>query len=99
MIPKKFVFQPIDTREVARHLVELVDSGRTRLQPDLGGPEIHTAEYLARSLMTARGKSKRLANLPLPGKTARVFKQGVHTNRDRAVGVRTWDDFLDTLTV
>ena len=97
LIPKRFLFQPIDTREVASHLVELVESGQTGLQPDLAGPEIHTAAYLARSLMVARGRSKPVMNLPVPGKTARAFKQGVHTNKERAIGVRTWADYLRTI--
>ena len=94
LIPKRFVFQPIDTREVASHLGELVESGHTGLQPDLAGPQIHAAAYLAQSLMAARGKSKPIVNLPVPGKAGRAFRHGVHTNKERAVGVRTWDDYL-----
>ena len=97
LIPKRFVFQPIDTQEVAAHLAELVETGRTGLQPDIAGPEIQTADYLAKSLMTAQGKSKRIINLPVPGKAAAAFRQGVHTNADRAVGVRTWEDHLETV--
>ena len=91
------MFPPIETGEVAVNIAELVESGRTGLQPDFGGPEVHTAEYLAKSLMAARGKSKRIVNLPVPGKAAAAFRQGVHTNPDRAVGVRTWEDYLRTI--
>ena len=97
LIPTRFVFQSIDTGEVADHLAQLVESGLTGLRPDIAGPEIRTAEYLANSLMTARGKSKRIVNLPVPGKTAAAFRHGVHTNPDRAVGVRTWNQYLSAI--
>lgn len=97
LIPKKFVFQPIDTGEVAAALSDLVESRDTGLQPDLAGPEIHDAEHLARTLMTAVGRERPVLNLPVPGKAARAFKEGLHTNPDRAVGKRTWASFLEEL--
>lgn len=97
LIPKRFVFQPIDSAEVASHLAELIGSQAPGLQPDLGGPEVLTAEQLARSLMTATGRERPIVNLPVPGKAARAFKNGVHTNPDRAVGTRTWSRYLEEL--
>lgn len=96
LIPKRFVFQPIDTDEVATHLAGLVESRAPGLQPDLGGPAIHTAEYLARTLMTAIGRERPMINLPVPGNAARAFKDGLHTNADRTVGTRTWEEYLST---
>lgn len=95
LIPKRFVFQPIDTGEVAEHLAALVESRAPGLQPDVAGPAVHDAEYLSRSLMEAKGRERPILNLPVPGKAAKAFKEGVHTNPDRAVGVRTWEDFLE----
>lgn len=94
MVPKRFVFQPIDTLEVARHLAAVVHDPRPGLQTDLGGPEVHTAEYLARTLLQAKGKRRPMVNLPVPGKAAKAFKNGVHTNPDQNVGVRTWEQYL-----
>lgn len=95
LIPKRFVFQPIDTSEVASGLADLIDSRSPGLQPDLAGPVIHDAEYLARSLMTAKGRERPVLNLPVPGRAARAFRDGAHTNPDRAVGKRTWEEFLE----
>lgn len=95
LIPKRFVFQPVDTAEVASALAELVESKRPGLQPDLAGPAIHTAEYLARSLMTAKGRERPVLNLPVPGRAAKAFREGAHTNPDRAVGERTWEEYLE----
>lgn len=96
LIPKRFVFQPIDTGEVADHLAGLVESRAPGLQPDLGGPEVLTAEQLARTLMAATGRERPMINLPVPGKAARAFKQGAHTNPERAVGQMTWEEYLST---
>jgi hypothetical protein len=32
--------------------------------------------------------------VPLPGKAARAFRAGANLTPDRAVGRRTWEDFL-----
>ena len=95
LIPKRFVFQPVDTAEVASELATLIHARRTGLQPDFAGPTIHSAEHLARSLMEAKGRERPILNLPVSGKAARAFKEGVHTNSEQAVGRKTWDEFLD----
>ena len=94
LIPKKFVFQPVDTGEVASRLAALVHDPRHGLEADFAGPEVHTAEYLARSLMEARGRERPILNLPVFGKAARAFRAGVHTNPEAATGLRTWEEFL-----
>lgn len=95
LIPKRFVFQPIDTAEVASELARLVETRSPGLQPDMAGPIVHDAEYLARSLMNAKGRERPILNLPVPGRVARAFRDGAHTNPERAVGKRTWDDYLE----
>ena len=95
LIPKRFVFHPVDAAEVARELATLFHARRIGLQPDFAGPKIHNAEHLARTLMEAKGRERPILNLPVPGKSAKAFKQGVHTNADQAVGRKTWVEFLD----
>lgn len=94
LIPKNFVFQPVDTGEVASRVAGLIHSSQRGLLPDFAGPEVLTADYLARTLLAARGKTKPILNLPVPGKAAAAFRAGLHTNPDEAVGVRTWDEYL-----
>jgi len=94
LIPKRFLFQPVDADEVASELATLIHTRRTGLQPDFAGPVIHDAEHLARTLMEAKGRERPILNLPVPGKTARAFKAGAHTNPDRAVGRITWEEYL-----
>ena len=95
LIPKQFVFQPIDISEVAATLGALIESRDPGLQPDLAGPEILTAEHLARTLMEAIGRERPMLNLPVPGRAARAFRDGLHTSPDRAVGTKTWDSYLE----
>ena len=94
-VPKKFVFQPVDTAEVAGEMATLIHERRTGMQPDFAGPAVHDATYLARSLMEAKGKERPMLNLPVPGKAAQAFKEGLHTNPDQSVGTKTWETFLD----
>ena len=96
IVPRRFVFQPIDTAEAANHIAALVEYAGARA-PDLGGPEVLGIADLARSLMTERGVERPLIQIPIPGKVGRAFRQGIHTNPDRAVGKVTWADYLASL--
>ena len=44
--------------------------------------------------MTAKGRERPMLNLPVPGKAARAFKEGLHTNPEQNVGRRTWEAYL-----
>jgi uncharacterized protein YbjT (DUF2867 family) len=94
LVPKGFVLQPIDTGEVAERLVELALSAPAGRVPDVGGPEVRTFADLARSYQKAAGRRRRLVEVPVPGKTARAFRQGAQTCPERRYGTITWEDFL-----
>jgi uncharacterized protein YbjT (DUF2867 family) len=96
-IPKRWVAQPVETREVAAAMARLVENRPGGLQPDFCGPEILSAEHLARTFMETTGQTKPLINLPTPGPAGRAFRAGLHTNPERAVGVKTWAEFLEGL--
>jgi uncharacterized protein YbjT (DUF2867 family) len=93
-VPRGYVYQPIDIREVAAEVATLVESRPQGRAPDLAGPEILAIEHLARTYMTAKGRQRPLVQYPKPGPVARAFRQGVHTNPDRAVGKVTWAEHL-----
>jgi hypothetical protein len=94
-VPKGYVYQPIDLREVAEELAALVDTHPQGRAPDLAGPKVLGIEHLARTYMTARGKRRPLIEIPRFGSVARAFRSGAHTNPDRAVGKVTWADHLE----
>jgi len=94
LVPMGHVYQPIDLSEVAGEVAALVESRPQGRAPDLAGPEILGIEQLARTYMTAEGKERPLVRYPKPGRVSRAFRQGLHTNPERAVGKVTWADHL-----
>jgi uncharacterized protein YbjT (DUF2867 family) len=94
LAPKGFLFQPIETGEVADLLAELALSAPAGRVPDVGGPEVRTAEDLTRSYLQAAGLQKRVLKIPIPGRMARAWRQGAHLAPDHKYGRTTWEEFL-----
>jgi uncharacterized protein YbjT (DUF2867 family) len=95
LVPNGFLLQPIDTGEVAARLVELALSEPAGHVPDVGGPEVRTFASLARFYQKAAGRHRKLVEVPIPGKTARAFRQGAQTNVNSKYGRVTWEAFLN----
>ena len=93
-VPAGVRFQPVDTGEVAARLAELALGAPAGLVPDMAGPEVHTMAGLLREYLRARGKRRLLVPVRLPGQAARAVRAGANLAPDRAVGHRTWEDFL-----
>ena len=93
-VPSGFRFQPVDTGEVAARLVELALGPPAGLVPDMGGPRVYKMADLLRGYLRARGKHRLLVPVRLPGRAARAFRAGANLAPERAVGHRTWEDFL-----
>ena len=87
-------FQPIDSGEVADRLVELALDEPAGLVPPVGCPRAYGMDDLARSYLAAEGRSKPILGVPIFGAAARAQKSGVNLALDRAVGRRTWEEFL-----
>jgi uncharacterized protein YbjT (DUF2867 family) len=94
-IPAGVRFQPVDGDEVAARMVELALGTPAGLVPDLAGPKTYTMTELLRSYLRASGKHRLIVPLRLPGKAAGAFRDGANLAPDRAVGRRTWEEFLD----
>ncbi|MEZ7004103.1 SDR family oxidoreductase [Streptomyces sp. AD55] len=86
--------QPVEVAEVADRLAELAAGEPAGRVPDLGGPEVRTLESLARAYLTATGRRRALVRVPLAGKTYRGFRTGGHLAPERAVGERTFEEYL-----
>ena len=89
-----FRFQPIDAGEVADRLVDLALGAPAGLVPEIGGPRVYEMGELVRGYLRATGKHRLILPIRLPGKAARAFRDGANLAPDRAVGRRTWEDFL-----
>jgi uncharacterized protein YbjT (DUF2867 family) len=93
-VPAGFRFQPVDAGEVAARLVELALGTPAGLVPDIGGPRVYTVADLLRGYLRARRKRRLIVPVRLPGKAARAVRAGANLAPERAVGHRTWEDFL-----
>jgi uncharacterized protein YbjT (DUF2867 family) len=93
-VPAGFRFQPIDAGEVATRLVELALGTPAGLVPDMAGPRVYTTAELIRGYLRARGKRRPIVPVRLPGKAARAYRAGANLAPDRAVGRRSWEEFL-----
>jgi uncharacterized protein YbjT (DUF2867 family) len=93
-VPSGVRFQPIDTAEVADRLVELTLGPPAGLVPDVAGPHAYAMRELVRSYLRARGKHRPLLPIHAPGQAARAVRDGANLALDRAVGRRTWEEFL-----
>ncbi len=94
MVPFKWQFQPVDTRDVASRVVEVVTGGPAGMLPDFGGPEVRDFKSLAASWLKVRGLNKRLVNLPLPFKSSRLVAEGRLTCPDHKDGTITFEQYL-----
>jgi uncharacterized protein YbjT (DUF2867 family) len=93
-VPAGFRFQPVDTGEVAARLVELALGAPAGLVPDMAGPRVYGMAELIRCYLHARRKHRAIMPVRIPGTAARAVRAGANLAPDRAVGSRTWEDFL-----
>jgi uncharacterized protein YbjT (DUF2867 family) len=93
-VPARWRFQPIDAGEVADRLAELAAATPSGLVLDIAGPREYEMTELVRTYLHARGRHRLILPVWTPGKAARVFRSGANLAPDRAVGRRTWEDFL-----
>ena len=93
-LPAGFRFQPIDEGEVAARLVELALGTPAGLVPDMGGPKVYSMAELLRGYLQASHRHRPIIPVWLPGKAARAVRAGANLAPERAVGLRTWEEFL-----
>jgi uncharacterized protein YbjT (DUF2867 family) len=93
-VPSGIRAQPVETAEVAARLVDLALGQPAGLVPDLAGPVAYEMKDLVRSYLRATNRRRLIMPVRLPGKAARAFRDGANLAPERAVGVRTWEEFL-----
>ena len=83
-IPFTWKYQPVDAREVAARLVEVVLGDPQGMLDDFGGPEVRDFKSIAELWLTARKEDRRLVNLPMPFKFSKQFSEGRLTTEHRS---------------
>ncbi len=94
-LPFNFKIQPISTEEVANRLIEIVQNGPSGHMPDIAGPKVQRAAELAKTWLKANGKRRIMLPLPLFGKTAEGFRQGLNTAPANHYGQITFSDWIN----
>ncbi|MGR0221600.1 SDR family oxidoreductase [Agromyces sp. ZXT2-6] len=89
-----FAFQPIAVDDVARRLVELLETDAAGLVPDIGGPEARTARDLARAFLAARGSRRPTVAFRLPGTRFTAFASGANLVPGEPYGRITFEEHL-----
>jgi uncharacterized protein YbjT (DUF2867 family) len=93
-LPPGVRFQPVDTDEVAARMVELALADPAGQVPDIAGPRIYPMRDMIGAYLAATHKRRLFMPLPLGGRAYRAVRGGANIAPDRAVGVRTWEEFL-----
>jgi uncharacterized protein YbjT (DUF2867 family) len=86
-LPAGFRFQPVDEGELAL-------GSPAGLVPDMAGPKVYRTAELLRGYLRASHRHRPVIRVWLPGKDARAIRAGANLAPDRAVGRRTWEEFL-----
>jgi uncharacterized protein YbjT (DUF2867 family) len=93
-VPKDTRFQPVDPAEVARRLVDSLESGPAGRLPDIGGPHAYEAVDLARSYLAATGKRRLVWPVNYPGIVWTAFRAGANLTPNKAGG-ETWNQMVE----
>jgi uncharacterized protein YbjT (DUF2867 family) len=94
LVPAGVRVQPVDAREVADRLVELALGEPAGLVPDLGGPRVYGMDELVRGYLRATHRRRPILPIRFAGRAYRAMRAGANLTPERAVGRRTWEDFL-----
>lgn len=86
--------QPIEVGEVADRLVAHATGTPAGRAEDMGGPDVRPFTDLATAYLNAVGRRRPMLPVSLPGKAFRAFRQGAILTPERAVGRRTFEEFL-----
>jgi uncharacterized protein YbjT (DUF2867 family) len=93
-VPFEWQFQPVDPRDVAVRLAEVVTGPPAGNLPDFGGPEVRTFKSLAESWLKARRLNKRLVNLRLPIRFSTQVAAGRLLAPEHQDGKITFEQYL-----
>ncbi|WP_207453972.1 SDR family oxidoreductase [Herbiconiux sp. SYSU D00978] len=94
IVPRQRI-KPVAAREVAAKLVALIAEEPRGKVLELGGPEERDLPDLARRIVHARGESRKVLGVPLPGAVGSAMASGELLPGPSAfVGTQTFDQWL-----
>jgi uncharacterized protein YbjT (DUF2867 family) len=87
-------FQPIDTSDVASHLVSLIDKGPEGRVEDIGGPAVYDHEELGRMYVASLSSRRRVLALPVPGGIVAGLRSGANLVPANPIGNIGFAEYL-----
>ncbi|MFJ2868139.1 SDR family oxidoreductase [Kitasatospora sp. NPDC087314] len=93
-VPGGVRIQPVDVREVAARVVELVGEKPVGYAPEVGGPRVWSYRELAEAYLRAAGRRRVLLPVRVPGTVGRALRAGGNLTPERAVGRGTFEEAL-----
>lgn len=87
-------FQPVDVRDVAVRLAELVTGSPAGRAPDLGGPQVRDMGDLSRAYQACVNRRRPVVPFRLPGRAFRACLRGDHLTPGHADGRTTFEQYL-----
>lgn len=94
-LPSSFHVQSVDVHDVASRIVtSLADGPKQRLR-DFGGPDTMLLADAAAYWKQARGVTKRIISIPIPGGTAAGFRAGANIAWNGDLGTTRWTEWLE----
>lgn len=91
--------QPVDVRDVADRLAELVAAGPSERATDIGGPAEFRGEALIRRYLAHVGVRRHVVETSLPGAVWKAFREGHNLVPQPAGGHRDFGAYLKEQTV
>lgn len=91
--------QPVDVRDVAERIGELVEAGPSGRVHDIGGPATYRGEALLRRYLAHVGVHRTVVAATLPGAVWRALREGANLVEEPTGGHRGFFEFLDEQSV
>jgi uncharacterized protein YbjT (DUF2867 family) len=86
--------QPVDPGDVAERLVVQIADGPSHRVAEFGGPHVLTFAELAHMWVAARRLRRRIVEVPVPGRLARTFRDGLALTSQQPPVRITWQEWL-----
>lgn len=93
-VPNDTRFQVLDAAVAARHLVDAALAPAAGRLPDLGGPTVYDVKDLARSVVAAHGRKRKVFGVNVPGLVGAAFRAGGNLTPNRDESGMTWNEFV-----
>ncbi len=98
-VPTDFRIQSVAPSDLAARLVRAIADGPGGRVRDFGGPETMTLGDAVSQWRKIRAAPGRVMHLPIPGRVAGAFRNGINTAPDGELGSLRWCDWLTSTGV